>query len=793
MSSSSPSAFVPLGAIRRESETAPAHETVRLRISGMHCASCVSRVEQAMAGVPGVLAARVNLATQRAEADVVAAAEARPGDGAADSLTRRLVAAVRDAGYDAYPITTVGVDDREKREREREERTAQRRFALAAACAVLVFVLAHVTLLAPGLLPGTPWQQAFMQFVFALPVQFVAGWPFLRGLARGVLKRAPDMDTLVGLGTLTAFTYSTVALFTGLEVPLHGAHGAATVPDVYFDTSTTIVALILLGRLLEARARTSTSRAMRTLLEVRPRSAIRVRGKLEESVPLDRIVPGDVLLVRPGERVPVDGVVLAGRSAVNRSLVTGESVPVPVEPGDRVIGGTLNGMGAFHMRAERVGADSLLLQVVAMVERAQTSKASVQHLVDRVAAVFVPVVVGVGLVTFAVWWFAGAGFTGSVLKLVAVWIVACPCAMGLATPTALVTATGRGAELGLLARDAGAIERAERLDSVVFDKTGTLTLGAPQLTDVVVAPGADEARLLSAAITAESRSEHPLALAIVRGARARGVEPRGIEDFGGSPGRGAYALAGGRAIAVGSTAMLAEFGASDAPLATERERLAAAGRSVVAVAEAGEFLGLLGLSDAARPEAAQVVGALRQRGLQVWMITGDNAATAAAVAAQVGIGPEYVLSGVMPNEKSARVERLQREGRRVAMVGDGLNDAPALAQSDVGLAMASGTDVAMEASAFTLLRGDLTAVPDALRLARRTMQVIRQNLFWAFAYNVVLIPVAAGVLVPLLSRGGAVGPILGWEGTLHPMLASFAMALSSVSVVMSSLRLRSFR
>ncbi len=780
--------FVPLGAIRRESEQSAATETLRLRVSGMHCASCVARVEQAMAGVPGVVVARVNLATQRAEADVTLT-----GGGGAE-LNTRLAEAIRGAGYDAFPVTSPVADDRELRERDAEETSVRRRFLLAASCGGAVFVIAHMGMLVPGLLPGTPWQQAVAQFVLALPVQFVAGWPFLKGLVRGVVRRAPDMDTLVGLGTLAAFAYSTWALFFGTGVTSgHAAPGMQAMPDVYFDTSVTIVALILLGRMLESRARSGTSRAMRALLELRPRSAIRVRGGLQESVPLDAVSPGDVLLVRPGDRIPVDGRVLDGRSSVNRALVTGEPIPAEVGPGDAVTGGTLNGVGAFQMTAEKVGADSLLMQIVSQVERAQTTKANVQHLADRIAAVFVPAVIAVALVTFGLWLAAGSGASAAILRLVAVLIVACPCALGLATPTALVVATGRGAQMGLLARDAGALERAERVDTVVFDKTGTLTLGAPQLTDVVVAPGADEARLLSAAATAESRSEHPLALAIVRGARERGVEPRAPDDFGATPGLGVYALAGGRAIAVGTGAMLADYGVSEAPLAAERERLEASGRTVVAVAEGGELLGLLALADTLRPEAPAVVRDLTRRGLQVWMITGDHARTAAAVATEAGIQPGRVMAGVLPHQKSAAIERLQHDGRKVAMVGDGLNDAPALARADVGLAMASGTDVAMEASAFTLLRGDLTAVPDALRLARRTLQVIRQNLFWAFAYNVVLIPVAAGALVPLLGPGGAVGPVFGWHGTLHPMLASLAMALSSVSVVTSSLRLRNFR
>lgn len=738
-----------------------------------------------MARVPGVQSARVNLATQRAEADVLASG--------VHEAPARLVAAVLEAGYDAHVVTAAVADDRETAERAAEEAVVRRRFAIAAIGGGVVFVIAHVGMLWPGLLPGTPWQQGVLQFVCALPVQFVAGAPFLRGLVRGLVKRRPDMDTLVGLGTLTAFLASVGSLFTWTSDPAHAGMPGMDGPALYFDTSVTIVALILLGRMLEARARTGTSRAMRALLDLQPRTALRVHDGVETSVPLDAVAVGDVLVVRPGERVPVDGRVQEGRSHVDRALVTGESLPVEVGPGDEVAGGILNGHGAFTMVATKVGADSMLMQVVAMVERAQTTKAQVQQLADRVAAVFVPAVLAIAALTFVVWWLGGVGPAEAMLRLVAVLIVACPCALGLATPTALVTATGRGAQLGLLARDASAFERAETVDRVVFDKTGTLTQGAPQLTDVVVADGVDETRLLAAAATAERRSEHPLALAVLRGAAGRGVAPRETTQFGVVPGKGVFALVEGRAVVVGTSAMLAEYGASDAALADARERLEAQGRTVVAVAEQGALLGLLGIADTRRPEAAAVVRSLHARGLEVWMMTGDHARTAAAIAREVGIPSERVLAGVAPGDKSAAIARLQDAGHRVAMVGDGLNDAPALARADVGLAMASGTDVAMEASAFTLLRADLGAVPDALSLSRRTLQVVRQNLFWAFAYNVVLIPVAAGVLVPFLREGGAIGPVLGWSGALHPMLASLAMALSSVSVVASSLRLRGFR
>ncbi len=772
--------FVPLQSLRRESE-APAAVvgSVRLRISGMHCASCVSRVESALASVPGVASAAVNLATHRAEIGLARAVDAET-----------LAAAVRAAGYDAHVVTAPVADDAERREREREVAGVRRRFAVGLGFGLVVFVLAHVEMLWPGLLRMDAGTVNLLQLLFAIPVQFVAGGGFVAGMVKGFARRAPDMDTLVGLGTLTAFAYSAVATLAPAAVGAH--HGA----HVYFDTSVTIVVLILLGRLLEARAKHRASRAMRALLDLRPRTARRLAGEADavgEDVPLDAVSPGDRLLVRPGERVPVDGVVEDGRSSVDQGMLTGESIPVEVGPGSRVTGATLNGTGAFRMRAERVGADSMLMQIVAMVDRAQSSKAAVQSLADRIAAVFVPAVIGVALLAFGAWLASGAGLTEALLRLVAVLIVACPCALGLATPTAIIVGTGRGAELGVLVRDARALEAAAAADAVVFDKTGTLTRGAPQLTDVAAAPGVDEARLLRAAATAEARSEHPLAMAVVRGARERGVEPLEPGDFGATPGLGVWAMAGGRAFVAGHGALLADYGADESAMAGPREALEARGRTVMAVAENGELLGLLGLADTPRPDAAATVAALRRDGLEVWLVTGDHARTAHAVAEGAGIEPARVLADVRPAEKRAKVAWLQQQGRRVAMVGDGLNDAPALAQADVGLAMASGTDVAMEASGVTLVRGELMAARDALRLARRTMQVIRQNLFWAFAYNVVLIPVAAGVLAPLLAGNGPGGPLWGWQGTLHPMLASLAMALSSVSVVTSSLRLRRFR
>ncbi len=782
--------LIPIQSLRRESALPPpVVESVRLRISGMHCASCVSRVEGALASVPGVAQARVNLATMRAEVDL-----GTPLDAGV------LAAAVREAGYDAHVVTALVADDAEQRERAVELAVVRKRFLLALAFGAPVVVIAHLSLLplpaaAAALVGGTA--AAWAQWLLATPVQFIAGLPFLRGTWRGITKRAPDMDMLVGIGTLAAYAYSVFALFEP-SAPTSGAamgvgHGAG--PALYFDTSVTIVSLILLGRLLEAGAKSRASQAMRKLLELRPKTAHRLRAAGDaqgEDVTLDLVQVGDLLRVRPGERVPVDGIVMEGRSTVDASLVTGESLPVEVSPGARVTGATFNQTGAFTLRAEHVGADSQLMRIVAMVERAQSTKASVQSLADRIAAVFVPAVLVVAAVTAASWLFAGAGMTTALMRMVAVLIVACPCALGLATPTALIVATGRGAELGLIVRDARALEAAARVRTVVFDKTGTLTLGALQVVAVVAAPGQSEEAVLLAAATTEARSEHPIARAIIRAARERGQQPQAVEDFGAAPGRGVWALREGRVIVAGRDDLLAEYGADAAPIAADRARLEAQGRTVLAVAEGGTLLGLLALADTARADAAAAVRALRAQGCRVHMLTGDRPASASALALEVGIEPANVIAGVLPSEKAARIAAL-RAAAPVAMVGDGINDAPALASADVGFAMASGTDIAMEASGFTLVRGDLLSVVDAVRLSRRTMQVIRQNLFLAFAYNVILIPVAAGVLAPLLAPGGAVGPVLGWQGTLHPMLASLAMALSSVSVVSSSVRLRGFR
>jgi Cu+-exporting ATPase len=743
----------------------------------MHCASCVASVERALGAVPGVAEASVNLATERAHLRL-------SGQVAIDRLTQ----AVRAAGYDAHPVPAAGAEDAEQRERAAELADLTRRLMIAAVLSLPVVVLGNL-----GMLPAFhAWGEGtrnWIQLLFATPVQWWAGWPFLRGAWNGVRHRTADMNLLIGVGTLAAYLYSLVAT---VAPATFRAAGAA--PHVYFDTAVVIIALILLGRLLEARARAGTSQAIRRLLDLRPRIAHRIEGDVTRDVPLDQVAAGDLLLVRPGEKVPVDGQVVEGRSALDRSMLTGESIAVEVGPGDPVVGATVNQTGVFRMRAERVGADSVLMQIVRLVQRAQAGKAAIAKLADRIAAVFVPVVITIALAAFVLWFDFGPAprLAHALLAAVAVLIIACPCALGLATPTALLVGTGRGAELGVLLRGADALEAADRIDTVVLDKTGTLTRGAPALVDVIPARGVDADRLLRVAAAVEQHSEHPLAGAIVTGARVRGLALVEPADLKAVPGRGMTATVDGRPVVLGTPELLDEQRVPHAALEGERERLEAGGKTVVMVAEGGRALGLLAVRDGLKADAQATLAELERAGLELWMVTGDNPRTAHAIAREAGIAPVRVRAGVLPGGKSAIVADLQARGRRVAMVGDGINDAPALAQADLGVAMGGGTDIAMEASDVTLVRGDLAGVPLALRLAKRTLQVIRQNLFWAFIYNMLGIPVAAGLLYVLLRPGGPIGPLFGWEGTLNPMLASLAMALSSVSVVASSLRLRRF-
>ena len=739
-----------------------------LPITGMSCASCVGRVEAALRGVPGVTEAAVNLATERAR---VAFPEGRVG--VAD-----LRRAVRAAGYD-IPETaeTAGVTgaepDREREARAREIGRLRLKLILGAVLSVPVLLGSF-----PQLFPWVPagWTDPWVQLVLTLPVQFWVGGSFHRGAVTALRHGSANMNTLVSLGTNAAFFFS-------LAVTLWPHALMAAGGMTYYDTAAVLMTLIVLGRYLEARAKGKTSEAIRALVRLAPKTARLLRDGAEVDVPVEDVVPGDLVRVRPGEKVPVDGEVAEGRSTVDESMLTGESLPVAKAPGDRVIGATLNRTGSFTFRAQRVGRDTVLAQIIRLVEAAQGSKAPIQRLADRVSGVFVPAVLVLAALTFAAWWLWGPApaLLFALSNAVAVLVIACPCAMGLATPTAIMVATGKAAEHGILVKSAGALALLHRVRTIVMDKTGTLTRGRPEVTDVLPRDGTTAAELLALAAGAERGSEHPLAEAILARATAEGAAAPSAEAFEALPGHGVTARVGGRAVLLGHARLMAERGIALDGLGKEAERLETDGKTPVFVAVDGDVRGLLAVADVLKPEAAATVAALRRLGIEVVMLTGDSRRTAEAIARQAGV--DRVLAEVLPGAKAAEVARLQGAGRLVAMVGDGINDAPALAQADVGIAMGSGTDVALEAAEVTLLSGDLRAVVHAIALSRATLRVIRQNLGWAFGYNVLLLPLAAGLLYP----------VLGAAGLLSPIYAGAAMALSSVSVVTNSLRLRRFR
>jgi P-type Cu+ transporter len=741
-------------------------------VTGMTCASCVGRVERALRQLPGVVGASVNLANQQAKVSYIAG-EVEPQD---------LEKAVEGAGYGV-----VREDEGASVEgsREREYGKLKSDFFLAAALTALILIGSVPMML--GFMPPVPvaWLNLGL-LVLATPVQFWAGRRFYRG-AWGALKHGQaNMNTLVVMGTSAAYLYSAMAaLAPGLS--------AAGRADVYFDTSALIITLILLGRLLEARARSRTNEAIKKLAGLQAKTARVVRSGEEVEVPVEGVQIADVVVVRPGEKIPVDGRVLSGESAVDESMITGESIPVTKRAGDEVIGATMNTSGSFRFTATKVGEDTALQQIVRMVEEAQGSKAPIQRLADRISAVFVPAVIGVAAFTFLIWLLFGPdpAFTFALLNTVAVLIIACPCAMGLATPTSIMVGTGKGAEFGILIRGGEALEGAHKLDAVVLDKTGTLTRGVPELTDIHVGDGIGEVELLRLVASAERGSEHPLGEAIVRGAKERGLSFVEAEGFEAVSGGGVRASVEGREVLVGSRRYLSESGAYEDGLVARGEELAREGKTPVFVAVDGRPVGLLAVADAAREESREAVRRLHALGLEVAMLTGDNQRTAEAIARDLGV--DRVVAEVRPKDKANEVKRLQAEGKRVGMVGDGINDAPALAQADVGIAIGTGTDVAMEAADLTLISGDVRGVARAIGLSKATVRNIKQNLFWAFAYNVALIPVAAGVLYPLFSEGTVpeiLSPVLGEYGFLNPVLAAAAMALSSVTVLSNALRLR---
>ena len=775
---------------------------LRFPVEGMTCASCVNRIERYLRKVDGVVEANVNLATESASirfdparADIAALGQAVEAAGYEPRLERVERAGTGAAIHVAEvadrptgpPLATVAGDSGtaaapagERTFQERHLADTRRRLAIATVLTVpLILGLAAMTV-APFLptFLTDPW----LQLALATPVQLYAGWPFYRGAWKVLRHRTTDMNTLIAVGTSAAYLYSLAAI---LRPDFFRAAGVATHEQVplYFDTSAVIITLILLGRYLEARARSHTSDAITRLIGLQPRTARVERTGIEVDLPIEDVVRGDLVTVRPGEKVPVDGIVRDGRSAVDESMVTGEPIPVTKAAGDEVIGGTLNTSGSFRFEATRVGRETVLAQIVRLVQDAQGSKAPIQRLADLVTGYFVPVVLLVAGLTFGAWLLLGPepAFNLALLNSVAVLIIACPCALGLATPTSIMVGTGKGAENGVLFRNAEALERLHKAGAVVLDKTGTLTEGRPRVTDVVRAADAPpEAEIVALAAAAERGSEHPLGEAIVRFARdEQGREVSVATAFDAVAGQGVVATVDGRQVLVGRADHLLVGGVEAAGLADAATELAASGKTPVFVAIDGRAAAVIAIADTLKAGSVEAVRELHRLGIEVVMLTGDNERTAAAIARQAGV--DRVVADTRPDEKAAQIRKLQRVDRVVAMVGDGINDAPALAQADVGVAIGTGTDVAIESAAVTLISGDLRGLVTAIALSRATMRNIRQNLFWAFAYNVALVPLAAGVLFPI------------WGVLLDPILAAVAMALSSVTVVSNALRLRRFR
>ncbi len=775
----------------KELATKEQRARIELPLLGMSCAACANRIERALNKAPGVESCSVNFATTRATVHY----------DASETDAAHLRDVVKDAGYDALlpeqnadgtPQTAKQKNDEVDAETQAREAAYQKqknKFWLALLLTLPVTFTAMGSHLIPALhgLANASWRLWFELFLSGA-VLFGAGAEFFSGAYKAARHRAADMNTLVAIGTFSAWAFSVVATVAPQLVMAQSAPASDMAregmagPNVYFETSAIVITLILMGRLLEARARAQTGGAIRALMDLGAKTARVERDGKTLDVALDDVQIGDTILVRPGEKVPVDGEIIDGSSQIDESMLTGEAIAVAKKTGDVVIGATLNKTGAFRMRATKVGSDTVLSQIVRMVQEAQGSKAPIQRLADTISGVFVPVVLCVAIATFVVWFDftpPASRLTMALLTFVSVLIIACPCALGLATPTAIMVGTGRGAQNGILIKGGEALETAHRLDMIVLDKTGTITRGQPEVTDICPTNGRDENELLQLAASAEQSSEHPLGEAMIEAARLRELELETPQDFQSITGGGLQARVGAVQVLAGNARLMRDQKIT--PDESVAQRLAEQGKTPVFVALDGEYAGIIAIADAPKESSKAAIGNLRELGLKVVMLTGDNVGTARAVAQQVGIEAANVRAEVRPEDKATEIEKLQNQGSVVAMVGDGINDAPALARADIGIAMGSGTDVAIEAADITLVRGDLHGVANAIALSKATISNVRQNLFFAFIYNVLGIPLAAGVLFPFT----------GWM--LTPIFASLAMALSSVSVVTNALRLRAFR
>jgi len=745
---------------------------VELPLTGMTCTNCAATIERTLnKKVPGITNATVNYATEKATIEFI------PG-----MVTRAdMIAAVERAGYGVVEAAEgTDLEDAEQAARDAEITDQTRKFWIGVAFALPLFVLSMLrdfNIL--GAWSHEPWVN-WLMLGLAAPVQFYVAWDYYVGAYKALRNGSANMDVLVAMGSSVAYVYSVVVtIFLTLGSIAAGEH-------VYFETAAVIITLIKLGKLLEVRAKGQTSAAIKKLMGMRAKTARVVRDGEEVDIPIEHVMAGDIVVVRPGEKIPVDGIVIEGKSSIDESMITGESLPVSKKSGDEAIGATLNKNGRLKIEATKVGAESALAQIIRLVQEAQGSKAPIQRVADQVSNYFVPVVIVLALLTMLVWWFGvGAGFTPALIRLVAVLVIACPCALGLATPTSIMVGTGKGAENGILFKNSEALERAHSLKAIVLDKTGTITVGQPSVTDVVLSKQAtslDRNSLLRLAASAEKGSEHPLGESIVRAAQEANLSLAEPEQFEAIAGYGIVAHIDGHDVALGNKKLMEKRSIHLNGLEAEADRLQKEAKTAMWMAVDGKVAGVIAVADTIRPTSKEAVAEMHRLGLKVIMLTGDNQATAEAIAGEVGI--DQVRAEVLPGDKSAEVKRLQAENNGlVAMVGDGINDAPALAQADVGIAIGTGTDVAMEAADVTLMRGDLRSVPQAIGLSKATMRIIRQNLFWAFIYNIILIPVAMGALYPF-----SFVPDMLRE--LNPILAAGAMAFSSVSVVTNSLRLR---